>query len=820
MMRRIFLLVFVTWVHTATAQRIETLLQEGWRFHLGDVENAQSVEFNDNDWESVTVPHDWAIKGPFDRKHDLQKVAVTQNGETIATWKTGRSGGLPWAGIGWYRTSFDVSKTGRTTLLFDGAMSEARVYVNGHEAVFWLYGYNSFCVDVTNLLSSDGKNNTLAVRLQNREKSSRWYPGAGLYRNVHVIQTNDTHVPVWGTYITTPHVEKDYALVRNSITVENPGEEPIRIATIVKNNGVEVTRMEKSICVKENLPVVLNLIIPSPKLWSPETPNLYEAETLIYNKEGQLQDSYVTSFGVRSIEYIAHKGFFLNGKCTKFRGVCLHHDLGPLGSAVNESAIRHQLSILKDMGCNAIRTSHNMPTPELVRLCDEMGFMMMVEPFDEWDEAKCENGYHRFFKEWAERDMINMLHNYRNHPSVVMWSIGNEIPNQWKPSGLTVAMFLQNICHREDPTRPVTCGQDQVATVLENGFAANLDIPGFNYRTKYYVPGYEKLPQGLILGSETASTVSSRGTYMFPAELKNNVMHDNHQSTGYDLEACWWSNAPDVDFALEDDYEWEIGQFVWTGFDYLGEPSPYDTDAWPSHSSVFGIVDLASLPKDRFYLYQSKWNSKPMLHVLPHWTWPNRKGKITPVMAYSTYEEAELFVNGVSQGRLKKLSKVEAESLRGKDSLWLQRRYRFIWDQVEYEPGEITVKAYDKNGKIAITKTIHTAGKPHHLQLSCDRTSLIANGQDLAYITISVVDKNGNLCPHATNLVKFSVNGEGVFRAAANGDPTNLDPFHLPQHHAFAGQLTAIVQTTKMKGSIAFSAKSENLKGNITIKSE
>lgn len=820
MMKRIFLLVFVTWVHTAMAQRIETLLQEGWRFHLGNVENAQSIEFNDNDWESVTVPHDWAIKGPFDRKHDLQKVAVTQNGETIATWKTGRSGGLPWAGIGWYRTSFDASKTGRTTLLFDGAMSEARVYVNGHEAVFWPYGYNSFYVDVTNLLSSDGKNNTLAVRLQNREKSSRWYPGAGLYRNVHVIQTNDTHVPVWGTYITTPHVEKDYALVRNSITVENPGEEPIRIATIVKNNGVEVTRMEKSIRVKEDLPVVLNLIIPSPKLWSPETPNLYEAETLIYNKEGQLQDSYVTSFGVRSIEYIAHKGFFLNGKCTKFRGVCLHHDLGPLGSAVNESAIRHQLSILKDMGCNAIRTSHNMPTPELVRLCDEMGFMMMIEPFDEWDEAKCENGYHRFFKEWAERDMINMLHNYRNHPSVVMWSIGNEIPNQWKPSGLTVAMFLQNICHREDPTRPVTCGQDQVATVLENGFAANLDIPGFNYRTKYYVPGYEKLPQGLILGSETASTVSSRGTYMFPAELKNNVMHDNHQSTGYDLEACWWSNVPDVDFALEDDYEWEIGQFVWTGFDYLGEPSPYDTDAWPSHSSVFGIVDLASLPKDRFYLYQSKWNSKPMLHVLPHWTWPNRKGKITPVMAYSTYEEAELFVNGVSQGRLKKLSKVEAESLRGKDSLWLQRRYRFIWDQVKYEPGEITVKAYDKNGEIAITKTIHTAGKPHHLQLSCDRTSLIANGQDLAYITISVVDKNGNLCPHATNLVKFSVNGEGVFRAAANGDPTNLDPFHLPQHHAFAGQLTAIVQTSKKKGSIAFSAKSENLKGNITIKSE
>ena len=819
-MKRLWLLIFAAWALAATAQRTETLLQEGWRFHLGDAENAQSIEFNDKDWEIVTIPHDWAIKGPFDRKHDLQKVAVRQNGETLATWKTGRTGGLPWAGIGWYRTTFDVSKTERTTLLFDGAMSEAHVYVNGHEAIFWPYGYNSFYVDVTDQISPDGKNNTLAVRLQNREQSSRWYPGAGLYRNVHVIQTKEMHIPVWGTYITTPHVEKDYASFRNAITVENPEDEPIRIVNIVKYKGNEVTRIEKSIRVKENLPVVLNLTIPSPQLWSPETPNLYESETRIYNKEGQLQDTYVTSFGIRTIEYIAHKGFFLNGMNTKFHGVCLHHDLGPLGSAVNESAIRHQLSILKDMGCNAIRTSHNMPTPELVRLCDEMGFMMMVEPFDEWDEAKCENGYHRFFKEWAERDMINMLHNYRNHPSVVMWSIGNEIPNQWKPSGLTVARFLQDICHREDPTRPVTCGQDQVAAVLENGFAANLDIPGFNYRTKFYVPAYDKLPQGLILGSETASTISSRGTYMFPAELKNDAMYDNHQSTGYDLEACWWSNVPDIDFALEDDYEWEIGQFVWTGFDYLGEPSPYDTDAWPSHSSVFGIVDLASLPKDRFYLYQSKWSSKPMLHVLPHWTWPDRKGEVTPVMAYSTYDEAELFVNGVSQGRLRKLSKTEAESLRGKDSLWLQRRYRFIWNQVKYEPGEITVKAYDKNGSVALTKTISTAGKPHHLQLTCDRTSLSANGQDLAYITVSIVDKNGNLCPHSTNLVRFSVNGEGAFRAAANGDPTNLDLFHLPQHHAYAGQLTAIVQTTKKSGSIVFSAKAGGLKGSITLKSE
>ena len=521
----------------------------------------------------------------------------------------------------------------------------------------------------------------------------------------------------------------------------------------------------------------------------------------------------IHGFGIRSIELVADKGFFLNGKHRKFQGVCNHHDLGPLGAAINVAALRRQLTLLKDMGCDAIRTAHNMPAPELVQLCDEMGFMMMLEPFDEWDIAKCENGYHRFFNEWAEKDMVNMLRQYRNNPSVVMWSIGNEVPTQCSPEGYKVASFLQDICHREDPTRPVTCGMDQVSCVLGNGFAAMLDVPGFNYRTHRYVEAYGQLPQNLVLGSETASTVSSRGVYKFPVELKKQAMYDDHQCSGYDLEACSWSNVPDEDFALADDYNWTLGQFVWTGFDYLGEPSPYDTDAWPSHSSVFGIIDLASLPKDRYYLYRSLWNKRDnTLHVLPHWTWPGREGENTPVFVYTSYPEAELFVNGKSYGKQRKLDAKTALSLKEKDALWLQRRYRLMWMDVPYEAGELKVVAYDKDGRPAEEKIVRTAGKPHHLEVVADRMQLTADGKDLAYITVRVVDKEGNLCPADNRLVTFSVKGAGTYRAAANGDATCLDLFHLPRMHAFSGQLTAIVQTGTEAGQLVFEAKAKGLK--------
>lgn len=789
------------------AQRNEQLLEEGWRFTKGDVTDAATPGFNDSRWESVTVPHDWAIYGPFSRENDLQNVAVTQNFETQASIKTGRTGGLPYVGVGWYRTTFDTKPDQEVTLVFDGAMSEARVYVNGQEACFWPCGYNSFYCNVTRLINPDGRNNTLAVRLENRPQSSRWYPGAGLYRNVHVITTNRIHIPVWGTQITTPHVADDYASVCLRTSVENSGQKELTLVTeILSPEGKTVATKENKGFINHGQPFTQNFIVERPALWSPESPSLYRAVTKVY-VEDKLTDTYTTRFGIRSIEYVADKGFYLNGKLRKFQGVCNHHDLGPLGAAINVKALRHQLTLLKDMGCDAIRTAHNMPAPELVALCDEMGFMMMIEPFDEWDIAKCDNGYHRFFNEWAERDMVNMLRHYRNHPCVVMWSIGNEVPTQCSPEGYKVAKFLQDICHREDPTRPVTCGMDQVDCVLDNGFAAMLDIPGFNYRAHRYTEAYERLPQNLVLGSETSSTVSSRGVYKFPAQRKADAKYDDHQSSSYDLEYCSWSNIPDMDFALADDYNWTLGQFVWTGFDYLGEPSPYDTDAWPNHSSMFGIIDLASIPKDRYYLYRSLWNrNEETLHILPHWNWEGHEGEKVPVFVYTNYSSAELFVNGKSYGK------------QTKNNQTVENRYRLMWHDVVYEPGEVKVIAYDRNGKAMAEKVIRTAGKPHHIELSTPHHTLNADGKDLAYVTLRIVDKDGNLCPTDGRLVNFNVKGAGRYRASANGDPTCLDLFHLPRMHAFNGMLTVILQASKEAGTMELKASAKGLKsGSIQI---
>lgn len=783
------------------AQRTEMLLEKGWKFTKGDVSGAEGTSFNDTHWESVVVPHDWAIYGPFDRNNDLQNVAVTQNFEKEASVKTGRTGGLPYVGVGWYRTRFDVEPGRQTMLVFDGAMSEAKVYVNGKEACFWPFGYNSFYCDVTSFLNHDGKQNLLAVRLENRPQSSRWYPGAGLYRNVRVVTTGQIHVPVWGTQLTTPHVSEDYASVCLRTSVENAGRTELTVQTdIISPEGKVVSSKKNKGYINHGLPFTQNFIVEHPALWSPESPSLYRAVSKIYSGD-TLLDTYTTRFGIRSIEYIADKGFFLNGKHRKFQGVCNHHDLGPLGAAINVSALRHQLRMLKDMGCDAIRTAHNMPAPELVSLCDEMGFMMMIEPFDEWDIAKCENGYHRFFNEWAERDMVNMLHQYRNNPCVVMWSIGNEVPTQWSAEGYKVAKFLQDICHREDPTRPVTCGMDQVDSVLDNGFAAMLDIPGFNYRVHRYEEAYERLPQNIVLGSETSSTVSSRGVYKFPAERKAGAMYDDHQSSSYDLEYCSWSNIPDIDFALAEDYDWTIGQFVWTGFDYLGEPSPYDTNAWPNHSSMFGIIDLASIPKDRYYLYRSIWNKdEETLHILPHWNWEGYEGKPIPVFVYTNYPSAELFVNGKSYGR------------QTKNRQTVENRYRLMWHNVTYEPGEAKVIAYDADGKAVAEKKVYTAGKPHHIELQTDYTSLKADGKDLAYVTVRVVDKEGNLCPTDGRLLNFRVKGAGSYRASANGDPTCLDLFHLPQMHAFNGMLTVIVQAGEIAGNLELQVSAKGLK--------
>lgn len=825
------LLLLLTICLPTFAQRSEQLLEKNWKFTKGDYPEAINPEFNDTRWETVTVPHDWAIYGPFDRNNDLQTVAVTQNSEKVASEKTGRTGGLPYVGVGWYRTRFTVDNSNdrRVTLIFDGAMSEARIYVNGKEACFWPFGYNTFHCDVTDFLNESGTPNQLSVRLENKPQSSRWYPGAGLYRNVHVVVTDRIHIPVWGTYITTKFVPTETGMqcsaasVRLQTRIENAGQEDVRILTeILSPQNVIVTSKDNTRKINHGQPFEQNFIVDAPLLWSPETPHLYKAVSKVYIKD-QLVDEYTTRFGIRDIEIIADKGFYLNGKHRKFQGVCNHHDLGPLGAAINTAALRRQLTLLKDMGCDAIRTAHNMPAPELVALCDEMGFMMMIEPFDEWDIAKCKNGYHRFFNEWAEKDMVNMLHNYRNNPCVVMWSIGNEVPTQCSPQGYKVASFLQDICHREDPTRPVTCGMDQVTCILGNGFGAMIDVPGLNYRDHRYKETYDKLPQNIVLGSETASTVSSRGVYKFPVQKLPHAKYDDHQSSSYDMEYCSWANLPDDDFALADDNDWTIGQFVWTGFDYLGEPSPYDTDAWPSHSSLFGIIDLASLPKDRYYLYRSQWNKKDnTFHVLPHWTWQGREGEITPVFVYTSYPTAEVFVNGKSYGKKQKENNISTKysGTPGSEEITnqLHKRYRMMWMDVVYEPGELKVIAYDKNGNAVEEKIIRTAGKPHHLELTVDRNEIIADGKDLAYITVSVVDKDGNLCPHDGRLVNFVVKGAGKYRASANGDATNLDLFHLPKMHAFSGQLTAIVQAGETAGAIQFEAKAQGLKsGKITI---
>lgn len=794
-------------VFSASGQRSEQLLDKNWKFTREDHSESMMRDYDDSQWEAVKIPHDWAITGPFDRKHDLQEVRITQNNEEIATVKTGRTGGLPYVGTGWYRRRFDVENFSagdgkRVTLLFDGAMSEARVYVNGKEACFWPYGYNAFHCDITELLTEDGRDNLVAVRLENRPQSSRWYPGAGLYRDVHLLVTDAVHVPVWGTYLTTPYVTDSQASVKLLTSIANAdGMELQVVTTLYDDEGVPVAKKENRQRINHGRPFEQNFLVDNPKLWSPETPALYEAVSEIY-VDGTLRDSYRTRFGIRTVEVVADKGFLLNGKVRKFQGVCLHHDLGPLGAAFNLSAQRRQLKILKEMGCDAIRTSHNMPAHELAELCDEMGLMLMVEPFDEWDIAKCRNGYHRFFNEWAERDMINMIHGYRNHASLVMWSIGNEVPTQCSADGYRVAKFLQDICHREDPTRPVTCGMDQVSCVLANGFAAMIDVPGFNYRAHRYEEGYAQLPQNLVLGSETSSTVSSRGVYKFPVEQRADAVYADHQSSSYDLEYCNWSNIPDVDLALAEDHAWTMGQFVWTGFDYLGEPSPYDTDAWPNHSSMFGIVDLAGIPKDRYWLYRSVWNPlEETLHILPHWNWKGREGENTPVFVYTNYPEAELFLNGKSMGR------------RGKNDQTLLERYRLMWMDIPYEPGELRVVAYNAAGEAVAEKSLHTAGKAVRLEATVDRSELAADGKELAFITIRAVDREGNLCPLDNRLVRFTVTGAGRYRAAANGDPTSLDLFHLPQMPLFNGQLTAVVEASEVAGTIEFEARAKGLKG-------
>lgn len=811
--------------------RTERLLEKGWRFTRDDAPAFAEPSYDASRWQEVTVPHDWAIYGPFSAGNDLQHTAIAQDGQTQAVEHAGRTGGLPFVGTGWYRLRFEVPERNegrRCTLLFDGAMSHARVYVNGREAIRWPNGYNSFHTDITPLLNPGGEN-LLAVRLENLPESSRWYPGAGIYRNVHLIVTDEAHVPVWGTQIITRRADEASARVRQCTALAVPqGKSPADYAietAVTDPAGRIVARHRQSAgadfgdhCFEQEF------TIDRPALWSPDTPALYTSTSEIY-EGGELKDRYVTVFGIRTVEAVQGEGFRLNGKPLKFRGVCLHHDLGPLGGIVNESAIRHRIRLLKEMGCNAIRTSHNMPAPELIEICDETGMMVMAESFDEWETKKVENGYHKEFGQWAERDLVNLVRRFRNNPSVVMWCIGNEVPDQWNGDrGPKLSLRLQNICHREDPTRPVTQGMDAPDAVTANNMAAVMDIPGFNYRPHLYARNYLRLPQEMILGSETASTISSRGIYKFPVVRRSMPRYDDHQASSYDVEHCGWSNLPEDDFIQHDDRPYCMGEFVWTGFDYLGEPTPYYSD-WPSHSSLFGIIDLAGIPKDRYWLYRSKWNPEAeTLHILPHWNWKGREGEVTPVFIYTNYPEAELFINGRSQGRRRKDTGVtidnSADSVSAAD-LKRQRRYRLMWMDTRYEPGTVKAVAYDEEGNAVAEREIRTAGEPYRIVLEADRTVIAADGKDYAFVTVRVEDRQGTPCPLADNEIRFEVTGAGYYRAGANGNPASLEPFQRPRMKLFSGMMTAVIAPTERPGTITVKATSPGLKkATVEIRSE
>lgn len=793
------IIVFLVYTQIAVSQTREVkVLDVNWKFQKGNFEEAYKVNFNDSKWQSVTIPHDWAIYGPFDKKVDIQHVAIEQNGEKIATEKTGRTGALPHIGTAWYRNTFTLpkeSKGKKVILLFEGAMSEPQVYLNGQKVGEWTYGYSYFYFDVSQFIQEGA--NTLSVKLTNKEFASRWYPGAGLYRKVSLIVKNKESIDQWGQFVSTPFVSQKEAKVsiKTKVSVQNS-----RLVTTIFDAEGNQLNSDESVTLYGN-EFDQNIKVSNPRLWSPETPYLYKVVSKFYVGK-ELKDEISTRFGIREIQYEPNKGFSLNGKITKFKGVCLHHDLGPLGAAVNKSALRRQMKILKDMGCNAIRSSHNMPSFEQLELADEMGFLFLAESFDEWAKPKVENGYHRFFDNYAEKDIVNLVQATRNHPSIVMWSAGNEVPDQWGEAGVKRAKWLQDLFHREDPTRPVTVGMDQVKATLASGFGALLDVPGLNYRVHLYDEAFSKFPQGFILGSETASTVSSRGIYKFPVVQEKMKQYPDFQSSSYDLEACSWSNVPDDDFVLQDDKPWVIGEFVWTGFDYLGEPTPYD-ESWPSRSSYFGINDLAGLPKDRNYLYRSRWNTKEStLHILPHWNWEGREGETTPIFVYTSYNSAELFVNGKSLGVQKKNNDTP------------QNRYRLMWMNVKYEPGTVKVVAFDENGKAAEEKEMHSAGQPYQIVLDADRKKITADGEDISFVTVSVVDKNGVPCPTATNQLKFKVSGSGTYRAACNGDATSLELFHKDTMKLFSGKLVVLVQSSKTAGKIKLEVNGAGLKSS------
>ena len=776
-------------------------------------------------WQQVAVPHDWAISGPFDKKWDLQMVAIEQNGEKEKSEKSGRSGALPWIGEGMYKMNLQLPKGyKRAVLVFDGAMSQPVVKVNGKEAGRWAYGYNAFRIDITPYVKFGGKKNLVEVHLNNVEESSRWYPGGGLYRPVSVELYGNENFSTWDTFVRTLKADKQEAEVEVNALLEGKiGKSGKTVIALLDEAGTKVAEQTVSGATPQ---IKTTLKVSNPQLWSPESPYLYQVKLTRYEGK-KVADVQTLKTGIRTISVSKNNGFQLNGITRKIKGVCLHHDLGPLGAAENKAALIRQIKTMKEMGCDAIRTAHNMPSTMQMEICDSLGMMVMAESFDMWIYPKCKNGYAKFFKEWSDKDITNLVKHHRNHPSIIMWSIGNEIPEQWSKEGMEISKHLQDLCHQYDPSRPVTQGMDRAEDALKSGFAQVMDVPGFNYRVHKYYKNIEQLPQGFLLGSETASTVSSRGVYKFPVQVRasNNNPYADGQCSSYDTEYCSWSNLPDDDWKMQDDYSWVIGEFVWTGYDYLGEPTPYDT-YWPSRSSYFGICDLAGLPKDRYYMYRARWNEhQHTTHLLPHWNWKGREGQVTPVYCYTDGVEGELFVNGKSQGRVRK------------DKSSRLDRYRLRWNNVKYEPGEIRVVTYNQYGDKVGEDVKRTAGEPAQMKFSVETPDhepiacmvegctdehnvlLNADGNDLAFITVSLLDKDGNECPLADDELTFEVKGAGTFKAACNGDATSLDSFTQPHMRLFSGKLVIVVQSKAQKGDIILTVKDgkRNMEKSLTL---
>ena len=829
----------------AMAQRLSTELHDGWRFTHSDSPSNILPKTDDSGWQTVSVPHDWAISGPFGNDNDRQTVAITQNGESVATEKTGRTGALPWVGNGWYRRHFVTSKGMKRIILnFDGAMAEPEVFVNGAKVGEWKYGYNAFNIDITPFVNRPGKDNLLAVRLHNTAESSRWYPGAGLFRPVTLIQTGATAIDEWGVNFETTGISGNDATFRMSADIvgwhdltdgSNKGKHLTAKVVLIPSRGKSrgaVATADFDATVDADGRITASGTIADAQLWTPEQPNLYTLEISLFltdkKARRQLIDQIHKKVGLRTVSVTAEKGFQLNGTTRKLKGVCLHHDLGMIGAAVNKAALIRQIRLLKTMGCDAIRTSHNMPSQMQMDLCDSLGMMVMAESFDEWKYPKCKNGYNRFFDQWWRRDLTNLILANRLHPSIVMWSIGNEIPEQSDRKSVHFVTEMQQLIHDLDSSRLCTTGMDRWDGCAHSGFASAIHIPGLNYRTHRYHYAYENLPQKFVLGSETASTISSRGVYHFPVTFTKNEQNADTQCSGYDLGCCSWSNLPESDWVMQDDYDWVIGEFVWTGFDYLGEPTPYDGTPF-ARSSYFGIFDLAGLPKDRYWLYRSRWNpTAETIHLLPHWTWDGRNGETTPVYCYTNYPTAELFVNGVSQGKISKEAPKPHTDSNGE--VPHIDRYRLRWNDVKYEPGELRVVVYDAQGNRRGEQTVRTAGKPFAVKIEKERldeyiapSTLTADGRDMAFFVVSIVDKDGNLCPDADNQINVNVSGAAEFKGMCNGDATSFEVFTNPVMKTFHGQLVIGIISNGQTGTASITATSKGLLSGSTeiqVKSE